>query len=129
MSASAVSSTGWLNGFDPGSSASLASSLGNLLGANPADPANSPTPAGFGVLHPVPVAAPSGPSTYAKALSALTATADSFLIQSALNGYQPLAAPAAFGSPQAYYQSLNSTAQTILQAGQSGNYGSINALA
>lgn len=59
----------------------------------------------------------------------MTEQADTYLVQSALNGYQPLAAPAAFGSAQAYYDGLNTTAQTILSAGQSGNYGSLNALA
>lgn len=100
-----------------------------LPGTIPADPINASTPAGFNVLQPGPNPPPAGPSQFQQALSALTVQADTFLIQSALAGYQPLAEPAAFGSPQAYYQTLDSTAQTILSAAQSGSYGSINALA
>jgi len=128
MSAVAVAPS-WLNSFDPGSPSSLSSSLKGLLPAGAHDPANSATPAGFNVLQPKPVGPPSGPSPYQQALDAFKVTADTFLIQSALNGYQPLAAPAAFGSPQAYYQGLNETAQQILAAGKSGSYGSLNALA
>jgi hypothetical protein len=103
--------------------ASIAPSLGTLVPTSPGDPRYNGTPAGFNVLQPGPAPAPPGPSQFQKALNALTVTADTFLIQSALNGYQPLAAPAAFGSPQAYYQGLNSTAQQILSAAESGNYG------
>lgn len=126
---SAVSGPSWLNSFDPGSPSSLNSSLNSLLPSSASDPANSSTPAGFNVLQPKPVAPPAGPSQYQQALNAFTVTADTFLIQSALNGAPPLAAAAAFGSSQAYYQGLNETAQQILSAGQSGNYGNVNALA
>lgn len=123
---SAISASGWLNGFDP----TNPSSLSGLLSTTISDPASRATPAGFDVLVPAAKApASAGPSPFQQALSALTVTADTFLIQSAINGYQPLAAPAAFGSAAAYYQGLNSTAQTILSAGSSGNYGSLNALA
>jgi hypothetical protein len=126
---STVAAPSWLTTFDPGSPSSITSSLGSLLPSSASDPANSSTPAGFNVLQPKPVAPPAGPSQYQQALDAFKVTADTFLIQSALNGYQPLAAAAAFGSTQAYYEGLNSTAQQILSAGQSGNYGSLNALA
>ena len=121
----------WLNTFDPNNPRSIASSLQKLLPAKVTDPANGATPAGFNVLAPASLkpAAPAGPSTFQQAVNALKVTADTFLIQSAINGYQPLAAPAAFGSAAALYRALNSTAQTILSAGQSGNYGNINALA
>ncbi|HZY98060.1 MAG TPA: hypothetical protein VFE36_00665 [Candidatus Baltobacteraceae bacterium] len=124
-----ASSPSWLNAFDPGSPSSLSSSLSSLLPSSASDPTNSSTPAGFNVLQPQPVAPAAGPSQYQQALDAFKVTADTFLIQSALQGYQPLAAPAVFGSTQAYYQGLNETAQQILSAGQSGNYGSVNALA
>jgi hypothetical protein len=115
-------------------SAAVASSLGTswlgLLAPTSAnDPRFNTTPAGFNVLQPRPNPAPAGPSQFQRALDALKVTADTFLIQSALGGYQPLAAPAAFGSPQAYYQGLNETAAQILAAGKSGDYGSLNALA
>lgn len=126
---SAVTGPSWLNSFDPGSPSSISSSLNSLLPASANDPANSSTPAGFNVLQPAPAPQPAGPSQYQQALNAFKVTADTYLIQSALNGYQPLAAGAAFGSSQAYYQGLNETAQQILSAGQSGNYGSLNALA
>lgn len=109
--------------------ASIVPSLGTLVPSSANDPANSSTPAGFNVLQPKPLGPPSGPSQYQQALDAFKITADTFLIQSALNGYQPLAAPAAFGSPEAFYQGLNDTAQTILSAGKSGGYGNLNALA
>lgn len=128
MSAS-VTAPSWLNTFDPGSPSSIASSLNSLLPSSASDPANSSTPAGFNVLQPAPAAQAAGPSQYQKALDAFKVTADTFLIQSALNGYQPLQPAAAFGSTQAYYQGLNETAQQILAAGKSGNYGSLNALA
>jgi len=126
---SAVTGPSWLNSFDPGSPSSLSSSLSSLLPSSASDPANSSTPAGFNILQPGPAAPAAGPSQYQKALDAFKVTADTFLIQSALNGFQQLAAPAVFGSPQAYYQGLSSTAHQILSAGQSGNYGSVNALA
>ncbi|MBV8331589.1 MAG: hypothetical protein JO192_02550 [Candidatus Eremiobacteraeota bacterium] len=128
---SAVTGPSWLNAFDPNGAAALAGSLNTLLAAHVGDPANATVPAGFNVLQPAtlkPAPAPA-PSQFQQALDALTTQADTFLIQSALNGYQPLAAPAAFGSPAALYQTLNATAQTILSAGQSGNYGNVNALA
>ena len=153
-----MSSVGWLNGFDPNNAATIASSLGNLLpktakapsgswlsGFDPANPAGSlgnllpktapaspsagTTPAGFNVLNPTPLGAPAGPTQLQQALNSFKVTADTYLIQSAINGYQPLAAPAAFGSTAGYYQGLNSSAQAILQAGKSGNYGNVNALA
>jgi hypothetical protein len=129
MAASAL--PGWLTSFDPNSAASIASSLKKLLPANVSDPAGAIVPAGFNVLSPAALkpAAPKPPSTFQQALSAFKVTADTFLIQSAINGYQPLAAPAALGSPAAYYAGLNSSAQTILAAGKTGNYGSLNALA
>ena len=108
---------------------SLAPALGSLVPTSPSDPANASSPAGFNVLQPGPIAAPAAPSQYQQALDAFKVTADTFLIQSAVNGYQPLAAPALFGSSAALYQGLNETAQQILAAGQSGNYGSLNALA
>jgi|SRR5579862_2599591 len=120
----------WLNNFDPSNAASIASSLKALL-PKKAAASSALVPAGFNILAPAslkPTAAP-GPSVFQQALSAFKVAGDTFLIQSALNGYQPLAAPAAFGSPAAYYGGLNSTAQTILAAGKSGNYGNINALA
>ena len=130
----------WLSGFDPNSASTIATSLKSLLpstssytssitSAQPKDPATSSTPAGFNVLAPKPIGAPAGPTQLQQALDSFTVTADTFLIQSAVNGYTPLAAPAAFGSATSYYQGLNETAQTILQAGKSGNYGSINSLA
>jgi hypothetical protein len=121
----------WLNTFDPNSAGSISSSLNQLLPSGVNDPANGTSPAGFNVLNPAslkPAPAP-GPSQFQQAVNALKVTADTFLVQSALAGYQPLAAPAAFGSPANLYQTLNSTDQTILSAGQSGNYGNINALA
>lgn len=113
------------------------SSLSGLLGSSPADPSQSGTPAGFGVLFPPSSSSStsssttksSAPSQFQRALDALKVTADTFLIQSALSGYQPLQPALAFGSTQAYYQGLNETAQQILAAGKSGNYGSLNALA
>jgi|SRR5579862_4753443 len=129
MSATPVAPS-WLNTFDPNSASSIAASLNALKpGKGVQDPANSATPAGFNILQPAPAGPPPGPSQFQQALNAFTVTADTFLIQSALNGYQPLAAPAAFGSPQAFYGQLNATAQTVLAAGKSGNYGNLNALA
>ena len=128
MSAAAIApQPSWLTSFDPTNPSSAA----GLFNGTIADPANRATPAGFDVLAPTAAtfAPAASPSQFQQALNAFTVTADTFLIQSALNGYQPLAAPAAFGSTQSYYQGLNSTAQTILTAGKSGNYGSINALA
>jgi hypothetical protein len=124
-----TSAPSWLNNFDPNSASSIASSLNSLLPAGVSDPAYANVPAGFNVLKPAPAPAPPGPSPYQQAVNALKVTADTFLVQSALNGYQPLAAPAAFGSAAALYGTLNSTDQTILSAAQSGNYGNINALA
>ena len=129
MAASVASAPSWLNGFDPNSAASIASSLNSLLPTTVSDPASAATPAGFDVLQRKPAPAPPGPSQYQQAVNALKVTADTFLIQSVLNGYQPLAAPAAVGSPAALYGTLNQTDQTILSAGQSGNYGNTNALA
>lgn len=111
------------------STPSLAPSLGILVPTSASDPASSSTPAGFNVLRPGPVAPSPGPSQYQQALDAFKVTADTYLIQSALTGYQPLAAPAVLGSSAALYQGLNETAQQILAAGQSGNYGSLNAVA
>jgi hypothetical protein len=116
----------WLNSFDP---ANPASSAAALLNSKIADPANRTTPAGFDVLKPAPLPAPAGPSAYQKAIDAFKVTADSFLIQSAINGYQPLASQAAFGSPQAIFQSLGNTIATLKGAALGGNYGSLNALA
>lgn len=87
----------------------LTSPLGFLARSSPADPANS-TPAGFDVLRPGPIAPPKGPSQYQKALDAFKVTADTFLIQSALNGYQPPAASALLGPTAALYGSLNALA-------------------
>jgi len=127
---SAVAATpSWLNTFDPGSPSSIASSLNSLLPSGANDPANSSTPAGFNVLQPAPNPPSAGPSQFQKALDAFKVTADTFLIQSAVSGYQPLQPAAAFGSTEAYYQGLNETAQQILAAGKSGSYGSLNALA
>jgi hypothetical protein len=89
---------------------SLTSPLGYLVPSSSADPANSSTPAGFNVLQPGPVAPPKGPSQYQKALDAFKVTADTFLIQSALAGYQPPAASALLGSTAALYGSLNALA-------------------
>lgn len=119
----------WLTGFDPSNAASIATSLKSLLPGKVTDPANGTTPAGFNLLNPKPNPPPAGPSQLQQALDAFTVTANTYLIQSAINGYQPLAAPAAFGSAASYYGTLNSTAQTILAAGKSGSYGNINALA
>jgi hypothetical protein len=105
------------------------SALGLLLPTAATDPRYNSAPAGFNVLQPRPVPAPPGPSQFQKALDSLKVSADTYLIQSALSGYRPPAAPAAFGSPQAYYQSLNQTAQDILSAAESGNFGNVNALA
>src|SRR5215469_4751358 len=87
----------WLNAFDPANASTIASSLSSLtppitLPPNTGDPANSATPAGFNVLNPAslkPQPAP-GPSQFQQALDALKTQADTYLIQSALNGYQPL---------------------------------------
>lgn len=130
---STVASTpSWLNTFDP----TNPSSLSGLLSPSPADPSKSGIPAGFNVLFPPASSSTSsgsksssGPSTYQQALDAFKVTADTFLIQSAINGYQPLQPAAVLGSSQAYYQGLNETAQQILSAGKSGSYGSLNALA
>jgi hypothetical protein len=88
------------------------------------DPINNSTPAGFDVLNPVPNAAPAGPSTYQQALDSFTVTADTFLIQSALNGQQQLSSSAAFGSPSAQLASLGNTIDVLKNASLSGNYGS-----
>ena len=114
----------WLNSFDPTNPASISALLGNVT-----DLINRTTPAGFDVLKPAPIGAPAGPSSYQKAIDAFKVTADSFLIQSAINGYQPLASSAAFGSPQAAFQSLGSTIDVLKSAALGGNYGNLNALA
>jgi hypothetical protein len=124
----ASSQPSWLSSYDP----SDPSTLTGLLATSVNDPANRSTPAGFDVLQPT--AAVANPAStpanqFQQALASLTQQADTYLIQSALGGSQQPAAAAAFGSTQAYYQGLNSTAQQILSAGQSGNYGSLDALA
>jgi hypothetical protein len=126
MNAPAVSATqSWLNSFDPANPASATP----LLNANVTDPIARTTPPGFDVLAPTPIAAAAGPSTYQQAIDAFTVTADSFLIQSAINGYTPLSAPAALGSSEAQFQSLGNTITVLKNASLSGNYGSLNALA
>jgi hypothetical protein len=128
MSASATApAPAWLTGFDPSNPASLT----GLLQSKVADPASSTVPAGFNVLAPASLApaAPKPASKFQLALNAFTVAANTYLIQSAINGYQPLAAPAVLGSSSAYYSGVNSSAQTILAAGKSGNYGNVNALA
>jgi hypothetical protein len=114
----------WLNSFDPANPSSASALLGNVT-----DPANRTTPSGFDVLNPAPIAAPAGPSTYQQAIDAFKVTADSFLIQSAINGYQPLSAPTAFGSAQSAFSSLGNTIDVLKNAALGGNYGSLNALA
>jgi|HubBroStandDraft_6_1064221.scaffolds.fasta_scaffold1741008_1 hypothetical protein len=126
MNAPAVSATqSWLNSYDPTNPASATP----LLNASVADPINRTTPPGFDVLKPGPVPTAAGPSTYQQAIDAFKVTADSFLIQSAINGFQPLAAPAAFGSAEAQFQSLGNTIAVLKSAALSGNYGSLNTLA
>jgi hypothetical protein len=126
MNPPAVSATqSWLNSYDPTNPASATP----LLNASIVDPINRTTPSGFDVLKPAPIAAAAGPSTYQQAIDAFKVTADSFLIQSAINGYQPLAAPAAFGSAEAQFQSLGNTINVLKNAALGGNYGSLNALA
>ncbi len=125
MNTAAVAPTpSWLTSFDPANPSSASALLGSVT-----DPINRTTPPGFDVLKPAPIAAAAGPSTYQKAIDAFKVTADSFLIQSAINGYQPLAATAAFGSPEAQFQSLGNTIDVLKSASLSGNYGSLNALA
>jgi hypothetical protein len=125
MSTPAVSpAASWLNSFDPANPSSASALLGNAT-----DPINRTTPSGFDVLKPAPIAAAAGPSTYQKAIDAFKVTADSFLIQSAINGYQPLAAPSAFGSAEGAFQSLGNTIDVLKNAALGGNYGNLNALA
>ncbi|HEY5425584.1 MAG TPA: hypothetical protein VIJ77_03450 [Candidatus Tumulicola sp.] len=114
----------WLNSFDPTNPASATALIGNVT-----DPINRTTPSGFDVLKPVPIGVPAGPSTYQQAIDAFKVTADSFLIQSAINGYQPLGAQAAFGSPEAAFQGLGNTIAVLKNAALSGHYGSLNTLA
>jgi hypothetical protein len=126
MNTPAVATTPtWLNSYDP----TNPSSATPLLSATVSDPISRTTPPGFDVLKPAPIAAAAGPSTYQQAIDAFKVTADSFLIQSAINGYQPLAAPAALGSAEAQFQSLGNTIAVLKSAALSGNYGSLNALA
>jgi hypothetical protein len=126
MNAPAVSATqSWLNSFDPANP----SSATPLLNPSVTDPINRTTPSGFDVLKPAPIAAAAGPSTYQQAIDAFKVTADSFLIQSAINGYTPLAAQGAFGSAESQFASLGNTITVLKNASLSGNYGSLNALA
>jgi hypothetical protein len=114
----------WLTSYDPTNPSSATALLSSIK-----DPINRTTPPGFDVLKPAPIAAAAGPSTYQQAIDAFKVTADSFLIQSAINGYTPLAAPAAFGSAEAQFQSLGNTIAVLKSAALSGNYGSLNTLA
>jgi hypothetical protein len=116
----------WLNSFDPLNPSSSAAALAT---PSATDPSTSTTPAGFDILKPSPISAAAGPSTYQQAIDAFKVTADSFLVQSAVNGYTPLAAPAALGSAEAAFQSLGNTIDVLKTASLSGNYGNINALA
>jgi hypothetical protein len=139
---SAVGSTSLLNTYDPLNPASALTSAPAAASATPVtapataaststDPIDNSTPAGFDVLKPVPNAAPAGPSSYQQALDAFTVTADTYLIQSALNGQQQqqLSASAAFGSPSAQLASLGNTIDVLKNASLSGNYGSLDSVA
>ena len=126
MATAVTPSTSWLNNFDPANPSTSASAL---LNAKIQDPVNRTTPSGFDVLKPAPLPAPGPISPYQQAINSFKVTADTFLIQSAINGYQPLGQQAAFGSPEAAFQSLGNTINVLKGAALSGNYGSLNALA